>query len=64
MKFFCDYEKSFGNYLVDADANQLLDPFMQISSIPLGYNHPELVALSNDPRLIVIVVKFIYCLLF
>ena len=36
LAFFCDFEKSKGNYLVDADDNVLLDCFQQISSLPLG----------------------------
>jgi hypothetical protein len=42
-----DYEKSKGNYLVDADGNKLLDVFAQISSIALGYNVPEMIELGK-----------------
>lgn len=34
--FFADYEKSHGNYIVDADGNALLDVFQQFGSLPLG----------------------------
>ncbi|GMI02439.1 hypothetical protein TrLO_g26 [Triparma laevis f. longispina] len=44
VHFFCDYNSSYGNYVVDADGNRLLDVFSQIASLPLGYNHPSLTA--------------------
>lgn len=49
VAFFNDYVASQGSYLVDADGNRMLDMFMQISSLPLGYNHPSLQACMSDP---------------
>jgi 4-aminobutyrate aminotransferase/(S)-3-amino-2-methylpropionate transaminase len=44
VRFFSDLDKSVGNYLADADGNLLLDMFTQIGTLPIGYNHPNLVS--------------------
>jgi 4-aminobutyrate aminotransferase / (S)-3-amino-2-methylpropionate transaminase len=49
VHFFVDYAASRGNYLVDADGNTFLDILGQISSLPLGYNHPAIVSAMADP---------------
>lgn len=49
ITFFTDFEKSTGNYICDADGNMLLDMFMQIASLPLGYNHPAIISVLRDP---------------
>ena len=42
IQYPVDYEKSIGNYIVDADGNTMLDVFTSISSIPLGKINPKI----------------------
>merc|ERR1712212_1410235 len=50
VTFFADYANSLGNYIKDVDGNTYLDCFMQIASIPLGYNHPRILEALRDER--------------
>ncbi|CAG9839880.1 unnamed protein product [Diabrotica balteata] len=49
VQYLADYQKSIGNYLVDADGNVLLDTYMNIATIALGYNHPAVLDVFKDP---------------
>lgn len=63
MRFFIDFEKSAGNYLVDADGNRLLDVYCQIASLALGYNHPDILASLRNPANAVSAGKIAYQLI-
>ncbi len=45
-----DAKKSRGNYLVDVDGNVLLDVYGHIACLPIGYNHPDLLAAWKSGR--------------
>ena len=58
VSFFIDFERSQGNYVVDADGNVLLDLFNQIGSLPLGYNHPAInAAVASQANLTTLVTR-------
>ena len=43
VEFFADYDKSIGNYIVDADGNTMLDVYTNVSSIPIGNTNKKTV---------------------
>mmetsp|Transcript_10303 Transcript_10303/g.21659 ORF Transcript_10303/g.21659 Transcript_10303/m.21659 type:complete len:533 (+) Transcript_10303:354-1952(+) len=45
---FWDMAKSQGNYIVDADGNTLLDIIGHIGSLPLGYNHRNMLTAAKS----------------
>ena len=46
IQYAVDYNKSLGNYIVDADGNTMLDVFTSISSVPIG-NIPKYITIST-----------------
>ena len=46
ISLITNLNKSHGNYVVDVDNNKYLDMYCNIASLPLGYNHPELLKLD------------------
>jgi 4-aminobutyrate aminotransferase / (S)-3-amino-2-methylpropionate transaminase len=45
-----DAKQSLGNYLVDVDGNVMLDVYGHIAALPVGYNHPDLLAALRSGR--------------
>lgn len=50
VHFYQDAKRSLGNYLVDVDGNVLLDLYGHIACVPVGYNHPDLLAAWRSGR--------------
>nr|CAH7737121.1 unnamed protein product [Callosobruchus chinensis] len=50
VNVFADYEASIGNFMTDVDGNSFLDLNMQLDTMPLGYNHPAVLRIFEDPK--------------
>ena len=50
VHLYQDSRRSLGNYMVDVDGNVLLDLYGHIACVPVGYNHPDLLAAWRSGR--------------
>ncbi len=50
VHYYQDARRSVGNYAVDVDGNTLLDLYGHIAALPVGYNHPDLLAAWRSGR--------------
>lgn len=50
IHYYQDARRSLGNYAVDVDGNTLLDVYGHIACVPIGYNHPALLAAFRSER--------------
>lgn len=51
MIFVLEVEKSIiGNYAIVVDGNVLLDIYEQIASLPVGYDHPSIAKVFQNPK--------------
>jgi 4-aminobutyrate aminotransferase/(S)-3-amino-2-methylpropionate transaminase len=50
VHYYQDARRSIGNYAVDVDGNTLLDVYGHIACVPIGYNHPSLLAAWKEGR--------------
>jgi 4-aminobutyrate aminotransferase/(S)-3-amino-2-methylpropionate transaminase len=48
MNIPINLQKSLGNFCQDLDGNEFLDMSNQLGSLPLGYNHPEILKYSKS----------------
>ena len=49
VKYFVDFEKSKGNFVIDVDGNRMLDMYSHIASLPVGYSNPHMLEVFQNP---------------
>jgi len=49
VRKYIDINKSNGHYIFDDKGNKYLDMITNIASLPVGYNHPKLLELFEEP---------------